>query len=142
MASETGFGTIAGTRLTDGDDTTWAYIGSANSDYTVNLPPAAYVDAARIVWGSYGASSAYIKHWRLYGLRKASNRWQVIARGGFPAAPETVVKVLDTYQKVRIAAESDHAWIGIYELQVFGVSLELPVVSSLLTADRGGVAVH
>ncbi|HVO79403.1 MAG TPA: hypothetical protein VMT28_01655 [Terriglobales bacterium] len=123
-------------QVTDGDDSTLAYVGSASSDYTVNLPPSTYVDAARIVWGSYGTSSAYVKHWRLYGLKPASSEWQVIARGGFPGAPETRVQVLDTYEKLRIAAESDHAWIGIYELQVFGVSRDQAPASTLPSHPR------
>jgi hypothetical protein len=106
--------------VTDGNDSTDAYDCFIDADYSVALLGSTYVDAVRIVWGYFGTNSVYINHWQLYGQKTAGDPWQVLARGTFPGATETVVSVLDTFQNVRVAAESDQNWIGIYEMQVFG----------------------
>lgn len=112
-----GYGPAAS--ISDGGSASFAYPGNVNNDYTLDLQGPKYVDAVNLVWGAFGSSTAYIRNWLLYGLPDGSESWEVVARGGFPNADQTLVPVQNRYRKLRIAANGSN-WIGIYEMQVFG----------------------
>jgi hypothetical protein len=114
--------------LVDGNDSTMSYISNINTDYSIALPSLSYIDGVRIVWGDFGTTATYIDHWQLYGQKPGNAEWQVLARGENPGTSETVVNVLDTFSSLRIAAESDLNWIGIYEVHVFGAAAPAPSI--------------
>ncbi len=104
----------------DGNDATFAYPGSRSPDYTLDLLGEMNVSAVRINWGYFGTDPEYVQDWRLYGMRTASNTWDLIARGGFPDSVMTSVSVENRYRRLRIAADSANNFIGIFEVEPFG----------------------
>jgi hypothetical protein len=75
------------------------------------------------VWGYFGENPIYINHWRVLGLRPENKVWELIQRGDFPDSTETVIPVKNRYIRLRIAADSTANWLGIFEVEVFGFSL-------------------
>jgi hypothetical protein len=128
-SSVPGFGPAE--NLADGDPATAAYPGAVFFDYLLDPGQPASVDAVKVIWGGFGTDASYINSWQLLGLPEESTIWQVVRRGGFPNASETLVPVQGRYRKLRIAAQSASNWIGIYEVQVFGSSIA-PITAPLL----------
>ena len=110
--------------IADGDETTFAYPCNLSFDYTLDPGSSAFIDTVNIVWGYFGSDPRYIQTWRLMGLALNGRTWEVVASGMQPGAGETLIPVQNRYRKLRIAAEGIN-WIGVYEVQVFGIILPL-----------------
>ena len=108
--------------LLDGNLTTLAYPAKQNIDYSLDPGKDTYIDSVRVVWGYFGTIPIYVTSWQLLGQASGSTTWDVIARGGYPNTSESLTPVKNHYRKLRIAAQSQFNDIGIYEVQVFGVS--------------------
>jgi hypothetical protein len=63
-----------------------------------------------------------VEAWRVLGLAVDGLTWDVLARGLFPNAADTIVPVQNRYRKLRVTAESKH-WIGLGEVRVVGTAL-------------------
>jgi hypothetical protein len=127
-----------GANLFDANPNTLAYPGNVSVDYTIDPGQRAYIDEVKVTWGYFGTSPLYVNSWRVLGLALDGRTWDVIARGGYPAATETLIPVNNRYAKFRIAADGAN-WLGIADLQVFGSTLPVPngqyTVKSLVTED-------
>ena len=106
--------------LVDQNESTLAYPGGRQFDYTIDPGKTIYVDSIRAVWGYFGQNAIYINSWEVMGLPDGSDTWEIIAHGAFPNSPATTVPVKTHYRKLRITAESAVNAIGIYEAHVFG----------------------
>src|SRR5947207_5074641 len=104
--------------LTDGNPNTLAYPANRSVDYVVGLNALSHVSGAEIRWGYFGTNPAYVTSWTLYGRNGSSSPWITLASGGFPAADSTFVELDNYATDIRITANSNQNWIGIYELSI------------------------
>ena len=131
--------------LTDGSPRTLAYPGATHFDYQVDLGSLVHVNAVGLVWGYFGANPIYIQTWILYGRKRQTDSWQVLAQGGFPGAETTTVDLDFDASQLRIAATSSN-WIGMFELSVAATTpLTLSATSNvaeMTTLSSFGPAAH
>ena len=110
--------------LTDGDELTLAYPGTAFADYELDFGADTYLDFTELVWGYFGTNPIYVGDWTIYGQQDGDLDWVPIARGGYPAATVTTVPVRRVFRRIRITARSlEGNWIGVFEAQVWGARL-------------------
>jgi len=108
--------------LIDGNEDTLAYPARAFFDYQLDFGSNTYLDQVTLVWGRYGTNPIYISSWALYGQRDGDSAWVPIARGDCPNAVSTLVGIGHTYRQLRISGNSTANWIGLYEVEAYGVN--------------------
>ena len=109
--------------LTDGNEQTLAYPGSAFLDYQLDFDRDTYLDLANIVWGYFGTDPIYVSNWIVYGQRDGDTVWVPIAWGDYPNASTTQASIKRTIRRLRLSASSAAGnWIGVYSLEPWGVT--------------------
>lgn len=117
--------------LTDGDQNTHAYPGTADLYYSVDL--GALTTVARItgVLKGFGYTSpnVYTTSWSIEGKNSAGT-WVTIASGGAPNADNIYAYPTFDISKIRIHTTSTTNWMGIYELEANACA---PTMTATLT---------
>lgn len=106
-------------QLTDGSDATPAYPGDFVFDYEVHLENNYPIRSVALHFGSFAAPE-YIDSWSLMAVSD-TGAVETLASGGVPPGPVVTLDLEQTVHKLRITASSQTNWIGVYELEVFGI---------------------
>jgi F5/8 type C domain len=110
--------------LIDGNPATLAYPASRHLDYQISFGQLTQLSSTVINWGMYGSNPIYVNSWSLLGRSAAGQPWLTLAQGGFPNGPTTALVNLGSFvTDLRLVADSEHNWIGVYELAINGSSV-------------------
>ena len=104
--------------LIDGDLQTLAAPANTQLDYTIKFLNKYQIKQIIIHWKNFGESKEYVNVWSLNSI--SSGGGEKIASGEFPNTDRTIIDKKINAAELRITAESEKNWIGIYEIEIIG----------------------
>jgi F5/8 type C domain len=110
-------------KLIDGSEKTLAAPGSNIIDYSVILLNAYKIKQIIIYWGDYGINPNYINAWSLEYSDNGSV-WKTIKSGMSPKDSQTIINERIQTSRLRLKAQADKDWIGVYELKIIGKPMQ------------------
>lgn len=110
-------------KLVDGSKKTVAHAGSNKFDYIVELTDEFYLKKVELYWGDFGllSTSGHLDKW-FFEIKSKSGDWVVVVEDKTPDKEVSIINVNQLTSGLRVRAEAEKAWIGIYELKIMGKS--------------------
>lgn len=106
-------------KIIDGNKYTLAAPANRIADYKLTFTEPHQIRQIIITWGDYGTIAKYIGTWQLEASTDGTT-WKTIEKGGGPNKKEAVINKSFDAAMIRLRAESEEEWIGIYEIELVG----------------------